>query len=159
MTEEKIRPDKASITVTVLVTVLMLFIVSLPIWCSLSMLSLAIPSLIISIAMYAYAPVSVCLTADSVVIKRLLASDVRISYSDIDSMRAVSNPDLSWRLFASGGFMGHWGLFRSRALGKFIAFVGKKSGSILVMRKQNIPVIFSCSNSEAVLKALKQHIA
>ena len=89
MTEEKIRPDKASITVTMLVTVLMLFIVSLPIWCSLSMLSLAIPSLIILIAMYAYAPVSVCLTADSVVIKRLLASDVRISYSDIDSMATV----------------------------------------------------------------------
>lgn len=156
--KQRITLDRPALTVTLLFTVAMLFLCAIPLWFPPSTLWLAIPSFFLLVLMYILSPTSVKLTDKALVINRVVGGK-RIPYTDIERVDRVAKPDLTWRLMASGGFMGYWGLFRSRTLGRFNAYIGKPSQSILLMLRDAEPVLFSCENPDEMLVALCDHMA
>lgn len=154
---QRIALDRQALTVTILVTVALLFLCVMPLWFPLSTLWLAIPALFLLLGMCAQAPVAVVLTDKALVIDRVIG-EKRIPFADIERAERLPKPDLSWRLWGSGGFMGYWGIFRSRTLGRFHAYVGRPRQSILLLRRKGQPVIFSCADPDALLSLLRRRL-
>lgn len=154
---QRITLDRQALTVTILVTAAMLFVCAMPLWFPISTLWLAIPALFLLIGLYAQAPVAVVVTGDAVVVNRVIG-ERRIPLADIERVERMPRPDLSWRLMGSGGFMGYWGLFRSRTLGRFHAYVGSPRQSVLLLLKGSRPVVFSCADPDAMCALLRQRL-
>lgn len=154
---QRIALDRQALTVTILVTAALLFLCAMPLWFPLSTLWLAIPAFYLLVSLYAQAPVAVVVTDDAVVIDRVIGKK-RTPLADIERVERMPRPDLSWRLMGSGGFMGYWGLFRSRTLGRFHAYVGRPRQSVLLLLRQGRPVVFSCADPDAMCALLRQRL-
>lgn len=113
---------------------------------------------LIRLAMIYDAPKCITITDNEVIIRKIIGKKV-IPYSDINQIERTSNPDLSWNLFASRGMMGYHGLFRSRILGQFHAYIGKPSDSILLLMKDDKHIIFSCANSDVIFQELIHRVS
>ena len=154
---QRIALDRQALTVTILVTAALLFLCAMPLWFPLSTLWLAIPAFHLLVSLYAQAPVAVVVTDDAVVIDRVIGKK-RTPLADIERVERMPRPDLSWRLMGSGGFMGYWGLFRSRTLGRFHAYVGRPRQSVLLLLRQGRPVVFSCADPDSMCALLRQRL-
>lgn len=154
---QRIALDRQALTVTILVTAALLFLCAMPLWFPLSTLWLAIPAFYLLVNLYAQAPVAVVVTDDAVVIDRVIGKK-RTPLADIERVERMPRPDLSWRLMGSGGFMGYWGLFRSRTLGRFHAYVGRPRQSVLLLLRQGRPVVFSCADPDTMCALLRQRL-
>lgn len=157
--KEKIGLGRNAKIITSVETAVMIFLCSLPIWLPLSTLWIAIPIFGIAVWKYGFAPLSVELNDNALVIHSLLKNR-NIPYRDIKDAKRITKPDLSWDMVSSlgimKGFMGYWGLYRSRTLGEFDSYVGNKPDSILLLLNEGRPVLFSCNNPDKLLSALKQ---
>lgn len=159
--KEKIGLGRNAKIITAVETAVMIFLCSLPIWLPLSTLWIAIPIFGIAVWKYGFAPLSVAMNDNALVIHSLLKNRT-IPYSEIKDSKRITNPDLSWDMVSSlgitKGFMGYWGLYRSRTLGEFDSYVGYKPDSILLLMKEGHPVLFSCNNPDRLFSFLKESI-
>jgi len=150
-----------AVTGTIIIGLLVLFV-----WLSYFMLSEGSPigftvflSLIalyflIIVLPYLFSPRSFILTTNGVLIKRHLRS-ILIPYSEISSVRRIS---WTWRVFrlgASGGLYGFFGLFYIGDLGKVWMYVTDRDKMILIEMKQGTKYIISPSNPQEFLEKLK----
>lgn len=55
------------------------------------------------------------------------------------------------RIFASGGFMGYWGVFRESDIGRYYGFYGKASDCFLVKMKIGDKYVLGCDNPQKIV--------
>ena len=65
------------------------------------------------------------------------------------------------RICGSGGFLGYWGWFKERDLGKYFAYYGRSSDCFLVILSDGRKYILGCQNApemvEYIAKQIKKH--
>lgn len=106
-----------------------------------------------------YAPLSVRLTDTAVEvmcslrIKTIPLTDIKevVSFSPTMGARVI-------RLLGSGGFMGYWGWFRERDLGKYFAYHGKASDCFLVVLKDDRKYMLGCKDAPEMVAAIHEKI-
>ena len=59
------------------------------------------------------------------------------------------------RIFASGGFMGYWGIFREGDIGRYYGFYGKASDCFLVRMKNGDKYVLGCKNPDEVVSYIR----
>lgn len=62
------------------------------------------------------------------------------------------------RIFASGGFMGYWGIFREGDIGRYYGFYGKASDCFLVRMKNGDKYVLGCNNPAEIVNYIKSQI-
>lgn len=62
------------------------------------------------------------------------------------------------RIFASGGFMGYWGIFREGDIGRYYGFYGKSSDCFLVRMKNGDKYVLGCDNPSAMVDYIRSQI-
>ena len=62
----------------------------------------------------------------------------------------------SFRLWASGGAFGYFGLFRKSGVGSFQAFATRRAPLVIVQRTKGGPLVVSPDDGEGFVAALKQ---
>jgi len=62
------------------------------------------------------------------------------------------------RLFGSGGFMGHWGIFREGDVGRYVAYYGKSSDCFLVRLDNGDKYVLGSRNPEAMVDYIRAQI-
>ncbi len=104
-----------------------------------------------------FAPRSYEIDSDAVVVKRL-GRDVVISVREIREVRRLEGVKMGFtlRLFGCGGFLGWFGLFYSRALGKFWAYAGNQEDSVLLTRTDGSKVVISPNHPDAFIAAVQE---
>lgn len=82
----------------------------------------------------------------------------KILMRDVESAELFKPTMGAIRIFASGGFMGYWGIFREGDIGRYYAFYGKSSDCMLVRMKNGDKYVLGCENPAAMVDYIKEHI-
>jgi hypothetical protein len=104
---------------------------------------------------YAWSPRSYTISAQSVIVERLIGS-VRIPLDGIRAARIATPDDFRGciRLLGNGGLFGYYGLFRTSKLGKCTWYVTNQSNAIVVITGAKTAV-FSPDDMDAFLAAVR----
>jgi hypothetical protein len=98
--------------------------------------------LCITVLTYAHSPQSYVVSGASILIRRL-AGTVRIPLDSVRELRAAIPEDFRGciRLWASGGFFGYYGLFRTARLGRCTWYVTNRRNSVILFTNQRTVVL------------------
>lgn len=105
-----------------------------------------------------YAPLYVEVNSNFVSVKSLLKRK-RLRLEDINSVELFQPTMGAIRIFASGGFMGYWGLFKEGDVGNYIAFFGKSSDCFMIRMKNGDKYVLGCKNPEMIVTEIKNRIS
>ncbi len=105
-----------------------------------------------------YAPLSIRLQNGILSVHRLLRTK-KFPVADIESVELCPPTMATRRIVGSGGFMGYWGWFKERDLGKYFAYYGKASDCFLVTLKNGKKYMLGCKNAPTMVEALKKGIS
>lgn len=101
-----------------------------------------------------FVPTSYLLTEDKIVINKVCGS-IKIKKADIIDIDTPKGDELkgSIRVFASGGFLGYFGKYKSPKLGKYNMYAGSmKANNLLVIKtKDGKQYVISPKNKEVFL--------
>ncbi len=75
----------------------------------------------------------------------------KIPMTEVESVSLFQPTMGAIRIWASGGFVGYWGLFKERDIGKYYAFYGKASDCFLVTLKNGKKYVLGCKNPAAMV--------
>lgn len=135
--------DKTSKTVTVLITILFLFVIGMQItlfakyhnWLPLATTILLVCVYIIS---YVFHPVSYRVEKDNIIVHRL-ASDIVFSRSDIKNIELLQDAKLKGtiRTFGVGGLFGYFGQFMNHEMGCMTWYATKHHTKTVLIELQN----------------------
>jgi hypothetical protein len=120
----------------------------------------AILGVLLSVGTFAaiarFAPWGYMVRPDAVVVGRL-GSPLVISYEGIREVRRTDAQKIgfAWRVFGSGGFLGWFGLFRSRRLGEFRAYATNRRDLILITKTNGAKIVISPQAPDAFLEAVR----
>jgi hypothetical protein len=117
-------------------------------------LEAAVPVAILGIVAL-FAPLGYEVNPDAVVIRRLVRNVV-ISRKTIREVRRVKSAEIGFavRLFASGGFLGWFGLFFSHSLRRFWAYAGNRDDLVLVTQADGTRIVISPHPPDAFLETV-----
>jgi hypothetical protein len=103
-----------------------------------------------------FAPLAIDLRPDVLVVRRLVR-DVVIPLGQIREIRRMEPRDARfvWRLCGSGGFLGFFGLFYSRALGDFWAYAGNREDLVLLMQTDGTKIVISPYPPDAFVETVQ----
>ncbi len=101
-----------------------------------------------------YGPMYIKATPDYVVMGSLLKSR-KILVRDIESVELFKPTLGAIRIFASGGFMGYWGIFKEGDIGRYYGFYGKASDCFLVRMRNGDKYVLGCENPGAMVDYIK----
>lgn len=87
-----------------------------------------------------------------------LLKNRKIRMDDIENVELFQPTMGAIRLFASGGYMGYWGIFREGDIGRYMAFYGKASDCFLVRLKNGDKYVLGCENPSAIVDYIKKQI-
>ncbi|MDE7411159.1 MAG: PH domain-containing protein [Paramuribaculum sp.] len=104
-----------------------------------------------------YAPVSVSVSDESVVIKSLLKKH-KIPLSKIKDIELFQPTMGAIRICASGGYFGYWGLFCEKDIGRYIAFYGKASDCFLIELHDGGKRVIGCKNPDVMCDYIKRRL-
>ncbi len=79
----------------------------------------------------------------------------KILIRDIESVVLFQPTMGAIRICASGGFMGYWGLFKERDIGRYYAFYGKASDCFLVKMKNGDKYVIGCEDCRGAVGEIK----
>lgn len=82
----------------------------------------------------------------------------KIPMSDVESVQLFQPTMGAIRVYASGGFMGYWGVFREGDIGKYTGFYGKASDCFLVCLKNGKKYVLGCSQPDKMVAYIKSQI-
>ena len=105
-------------------------------------------SIILICALY-YAPLSIDVTEKEVIINRALSLAKRLPVADIKSVKTYE-PTNALRTCGSGGFLGYWGWFTARGIGKYFAYHGKTTDCFLVEMTDGRKYLLGCKDAKEV---------
>ncbi len=100
-----------------------------------------------------YAPMAISVDDRNLSIHRSLRIK-DIPLSEIASVMPCPPTMAERRLCCSGGFMGYWGWFSERDLGRYFAYYGRSSDCFLVTLKNGRKYMLGCQNSRAMVDAI-----
>ena len=103
-----------------------------------------------------FAPRGYGVRADGIVISRL-ARDLVIRRDQVREVRRISAGEIgfAWRTLGSGGFLGWFGWFHSRALGGFLAYAGNRDDLVLIVRRDGEKIVISPDRPDAFVEAVR----
>lgn len=119
------------------------------------LLFLVITSLLIGSLFYM--PLSVDVNEKRLRARRPILSK-EINISDIQSIILCPPTIGEQRLFGSGGFLGYWGWFREKNIGKYFAYFGKSSDCFLIRLKNGQLYRIGCKNPKAIVDYIQERI-
>lgn len=108
--------------------------------------------LLISAMLYGAAYIKV--DADHITLGSILRCK-RISMRQVESAKRFQPTMGAIRIFASGGFMGYWGIFREGDIGRYYGFYGKASDCFLVRMKNGDKYVLGCKNPDEVVSYIR----
>lgn len=82
----------------------------------------------------------------------------KIPMQNLESIELFQPTMGAIRIFASGGFMGYWGIFREGDIGRYYAFYGKASDCFLVRMKNGDKYVLGCDNPDKMVDYINSHI-
>jgi hypothetical protein len=106
--------------------------------------------LLIYIIPIALRPIDYTLSADQLIIHRLL-SDVKIDRNQIKSVEYVEKDKMGWaiRIFGVGGLFGYFGKFASKEMGNMTWYATRRDKTVLVTTISNKKIIVTPDEPEA----------
>lgn len=116
----------------------------------------AFVSIVLIIALY-YAPLSLEVTQGAVIINRAISPAKRLALSEIKSVQLYV-PDNAIRTCGSGGFLGYWGWFTARGVGKYFAYHGRISDCFLVEMKDGRKYLLGCKGAKDMAAYISQSL-
>ena len=117
-----------------------------------------LPILVSLLVCVAYAPLSIKADDSCITIVRMLKNR-KILMRDVESVQLFQPTLGAIRIWASGGFMGYWGIFREGDIVRYEAFYGKSSDCFLVRMKNGDKYVLGCENPAAMVDYIKSIIA
>ena len=106
-----------------------------------------------------YMPLSIAADEHSIYINRSLKVK-RIPIAEVKSVRLCPPTMGAIRICGSGGYLGYWGWFKERDLGKYFAYYGKASDCFLIELSDGHKYMLGCKNApemvEFIAKQLKK---
>ncbi len=104
-----------------------------------------------------YMPMSISADKDAIYVNRSLKIKT-IPIEDVKSVR-LSPPTMgAIRICGSGGFLGYWGWFKERDLGKYFAYYGRSSDCFLVELKDGRKYMLGCKNPQKMVEYIKSQL-
>ncbi len=104
-----------------------------------------------------YMPLSIAADEHSIYINRSLKVK-RISIAEVKSVRLCPPTMGAIRVCGSGGYLGYWGWFSERDLGKYFAYYGKSSDCFLVELHNGHKYILGCKNAPDMVEYINKQI-
>lgn len=158
--ERKVRWGKASVFLTVIVTV----ILAVGLVCcrddAAKFYTLAVIVAAIFMSMWYFSPVTIGVSGQAVVVKKRIGRKT-IPFSAIESVSPFT--PMPWlrnqRLCGCGGFAGYWGWFTDQEIGAYFAYHGRSADCFLLRLKDGRLYVLGCEDSPAVISFISDHIA
>ncbi|MCL5280232.1 MAG: PH domain-containing protein [Planctomycetes bacterium] len=125
--------------------------------------SVAVLGVLLSVGIFAgiarFAPWDYIVRRDAIVVGRL-GSPLMIPYEGIREVRRTHRQEIgfAWRVFGSAGFLGWFGLFRSRRLGEFRACATNRRDLVLITRTNGAKMVISPHLPDAFLEAVRRNM-
>ncbi len=125
--------------------------------------SVAVLGVLLSVSIFAgiarFAPWDYMVRSDAIVVGRL-GSPLVISYQGIREVRRTDPQEIgfAWRVFGSAGFLGWFGLFRSRRLGEFRACATNQRDLVLITKTNGAKIVISPHLPDAFLEAVRRNM-
>lgn len=104
-----------------------------------------------------YMPMSISADKSAIYINRSLKIK-SIPMADIASVRLCPPTMGAIRIFGSGGFLGYWGWFKERDLGKYFAYYGRSSDCFFVELKDGRKYMLGCNNAPKMVEYIKSQL-
>ena len=104
-----------------------------------------------------YMPMSIGADENAIYINRSLKVKT-IPMTEVASVKLCPPTMGAIRICGSGGFLGYWGWFRERDLGKYFAYYGKASDCFLVELKNGHKYILGCKNAPEMVEYITKQI-
>lgn len=82
----------------------------------------------------------------------------KIALNDVESVEMFQPAKGAVRIFASGGFMGYWGMFNGRDIGRYYGFYGRASDCFLVRMKDGGKYVLGCDHPEEMVARIRSLI-
>lgn len=103
-----------------------------------------------------YMPYGMGCSDDGVYVRRVKGT-LWIPYDEIQSLSPIDPSDvLQFRVMGSGGFMGYFGLFRSRKLGNFVLYATQRKGMVLIETSRKKYVV-NCPDPVAFVECCNRY--
>lgn len=106
-----------------------------------------------------YCPLSIEVSNDAVEVNRALSFAKRLPLESIKSVRLCPPTMGAIRVCGSGGFLGYWGWFRERDLGKYFAYYGKSSDCFLVELSDGRKYMLGCKNASQMVEYINNRLS
>lgn len=101
-----------------------------------------------------YAPVTI--SADNMVVSvSRLVRTRKLPISEMTSVKLCPPTMGEKRLFGSGGFLGYWGWFSERDLGRYFAYYGKASDCFFVKMRDGRQYMLGCDGAAEMVEYIK----
>lgn len=82
----------------------------------------------------------------------------KIPMHDVESVKPFQPTMGAVRIFASGGFMGYWGIFKEGDVGRYYAFYGKASDCFIVRMKNGDKYVLGCAGANKMIEYINSQI-
>ena len=104
-----------------------------------------------------YMPLSIAADKYAIYVNRSLKINT-IPLNEVKSVRLCPPTMGAIRICGSGGFMGYWGWFRERDLGRYFAYYGRSSDCFLVELKDGHKYLLGCNNPQKMVDYIKSNL-
>ena len=81
-----------------------------------------------------------------------------IPMQDVKSVKICQPTMGAIRICGSGGFMGYWGWFKERDLGKYFAYYGRSRDCFLVELKNGRKYMLGCDNAPKIVECIESFL-
>lgn len=125
---------------------------------SLALYILAVVVVALSVVALYYAPLSVSVNEKELCVNRSLRVK-KIPLCEIESIRLCPPTMSERRLCGSGGFLGYWGWFSEKDLGRYFAYYGRSSDCFLVTLRNGKKYMLGCEHPAYVVDYVRRRIA
>lgn len=104
-----------------------------------------------------YMPMSIGADENAIYINRSLKIKT-IPMTDVVEVKLCPPTMGAIRICGSGGFLGYWGWFKERDLGKYFAYYGKSSDCFLITLTDGRKYILGCQNAPEMVEYIAKQI-
>lgn len=112
---------------------------------------------ILFVAGLLYAPLSIKTDSKYITIASALRSH-KISIDNVADVELFQPTMGAYRILASGGYMGYWGIFKEGDIGRYVAYYGKASDCFIVRMTNGDKYVLGCDKPSAMVDYIKTQI-
>lgn len=105
-----------------------------------------------------YAPLSISADENAIYINRSLRIK-EIPMQEVESVQLIQPTMGAYRICGSGGFMGYWGWFKERDLGKYFAYYGRAKDCFFVKLRNGQKYMLGCKKAPKMVDYINSKIA